>query len=119
MPYCPQCSGEYAEGTTECADCGVSLRSGSPPQDAEKPAEIENDAPLLRIRSFSGPTSIMQAELARNLLLTEAIPCVLQGHMMGEILPGVEPITMLVRESDAQAADEILKAYLENPEPAG
>ncbi|MGH9344169.1 MAG: DUF2007 domain-containing protein [Terriglobia bacterium] len=121
MAYCPNCGVEYLESAHECMDCHVPLRSGSPPLPAVTKVQRGDHAKkLVRIRVFSGPTSLMQADLARNLLETESIPCVLQGQVMGEILPGVEPIQMLVHESDAGRADDILTAYLDNPqaEPA-
>ncbi|MGH9402328.1 MAG: putative signal transducing protein [Terriglobia bacterium] len=120
MAYCPKCGVEYRESAAECMDCHAPLRPGDPPPDD---ARVESGTPaakLVRIRVFGGPASLMQADLARNLLETEGIPCVLQGHVMGEILPGVEPIQMLVHESDAGRANDILTAYLDNPqaEPA-
>ncbi|MGH9395858.1 MAG: putative signal transducing protein [Terriglobia bacterium] len=120
MAYCPQCRTEYREGTLECMDCHTGLRPGSPPEDVATKAAREPEQKLMRIRVFSGPTSLMQADLAKNLLETEGILCVLPGQVMGEILPGVESIQMLVDERDAERADEILQAYLDNPqvEPA-
>lgn len=119
MAHCPQCGTEYRESTLECADCRTPLEPGPPP-DIEEVVMGGKEPKLVRLRVFSGPTSLMQADLARNLLATEGIPCVLPGQVMGEILPGVEPIQMLVDERDAARADAILQAYLENPqiEPA-
>jgi hypothetical protein len=120
MAYCPKCEVEYEESASECMDCHVPLRAGNPPAQAEKTSEPE--ASLVRVRAFSGPGGLMQAGLARNLLETEGIPCALQGQMMGEILP-LEPIVMLVEETDAERAREILAAFLDNPDeqapPAG
>ncbi|HEV2500036.1 MAG TPA: DUF2007 domain-containing protein [Terriglobia bacterium] len=120
MAYCPNCGVEYQENAHECMDCHVLLRPGAPPLAAVEAEHGDPAEKLVRIRVFSGPTSLMQADLGRNLLETEGIPCVLQGHVMGEILPGVEPIQMLVHESDADRANDILTAYLDNPqaEPA-
>lgn len=118
MSYCPECEAEYREGIVECMDCHVPLRPGAAPiemdEDQEETGE-EREAQLVRIRVFSGPTSLMQADLAKNLLETENIPCVLPGQIMGEILPGVESIQMFVHESDADRADEILRAYMGDP----
>lgn len=113
MPYCPDCGVEYQERATECMDCHVPLRPGAPPPSPSQPKQRGPEEKLVRIRTFSGPTSLMQADLGRNLLETEGIPCVLQGMVMGEILPGVEPIPMLVHASDVERANEILTAYLD------
>lgn len=121
MAYCPKCGVEYRESAAECMDCRAPLQPGPPPPPSGSQEERHSStAKLICIRVFSGPTSLMQADLARNLLETEDIPCVLQGHVMGEILPGVEPIQMLVREGDAKRVNEILIAYMDNPqaEPA-
>lgn len=113
MAYCPECGVEYKERAVECMDCHVPLRPGSPPSESSGKEQGDPSEKLVRLRIFSGPTSLMQADLGKNLLETEGIPCVLQGKVMGEILPGVEPIQMLVHESDVERANDILTAYLE------
>lgn len=101
-------------------DCRVPLHAGPPPSEAAEPAGETPKEHLVRIRIFNGPASLMQADLGKNLLETQGIPCVLQGKVMGEILPGIEPIQMLVHESDAEKARDILTAFLDTPqtEPA-
>lgn len=113
MSHCPECGTEYRDGTDECKFCHAELEPG-PAEDIESLGRGE--AKLVRLRVFSGPTSVMQANLARNVLKAEGIPCVLPGAVMGEILPGVEVIQMFVHESDAARAGEILQAFLENPQ---
>lgn len=113
MAHCPECGTEYRDGTAECNQCHAELEPG-PPDDLESLGRDETK--LVRIRVFSGPTSLMQATLARNILETEGIPCVLPGAVMGEILPGVEIIQMFVHQRDATRAGEILQAFLENPQ---
>lgn len=74
----------------------------------------------MRIRVFTGPMAVMHADLARNLLETEGIPCVLPGQYSAEMLPG-EPIHVLVHERDAARASELLDAYFSasQAEPTG
>lgn len=117
MAYCPQCGVEYRDGFLECADCHVALRAGTPPA-ALGESRKQTGPPLVQIRIFSGSMAMMQADMARNLLETEGIPCVLPGKVMGGILSGIEPIAMLVREVDAARAAEILQAFLDDPQPA-
>ncbi len=114
MPYCPECLTEYVEGTLDCEDCGVTLRWGSPPARATVASELDEspDVKLVRIRTFSGPTGQLNADLARNLLQAQAISCILAGAVAA-----VFDIPLLVREEDAGRAIAILQSYLDTPEP--
>lgn len=114
MAYCPQCGVEYREGTAECMDCHVPLRPGLPETMDE--TKRSSEPKLMRIRVFTGPMAVMHADLARNLLAGEGIPCALPGEYSAEMLPG-EPIHVLVHESDAARASEILDAYFNTPQP--
>lgn len=119
MPYCPDCKSEYEEGVEKCATCGTVLLPGSVPQARPggqthaKPEEIST----VCVRVFRGPTAKMEADLARNVLDQEGIPCVLPGEVMAEVLPGVDVVQLLVREEDADTATEILKDYFDSPQP--
>jgi hypothetical protein len=118
MPYCPNCSTEYTEGSTECDDCHVPLVAGAPPESAvraDAPA-LQPDDELVPIRTFSGPTGSMNAELAQNILQTQGIPCALPGEGHAEMLPGIDMVVLLVRKEDAVRAEEILEGYMDNPE---
>ena len=113
MPYCPDCKSEYEEGVEKCATCGTALLPGSVPQDHWKLGEIAT----VCVRRFRGPTQVMEAELARNVLEEEGIPCVLPGEVMAEVLPGVDIVQLLVREEDADTATEILKDFFDSAHP--
>ena len=117
MAYCPQCLTEYREGASDCIDCGVPLATGAPPEAG--PQHGEPAAKLVRLRTFSGPTAQLDADLARNILATQGIECVLPGEQMAETLPGVDMVQLLVREDDAEEAGAILKSYLDMPACAG
>ena len=69
---------------------------------------------LVRIRVFSGPTARMQAELARNILREQGIPCALPGEYAAEALPGIDVVQLLVRAGDGERASEILASFLDN-----
>ncbi|HMD86533.1 MAG TPA: DUF2007 domain-containing protein [Terriglobia bacterium] len=118
MPYCAQCLIEYVEGTAQCEDCGASLLTGSPP---EAPPRViltaEKDVKLIPVRLFTGGTAQMDAELARNILQSQGIPCVLQGETSAEMLPVLD-IPLLVREDDAAHAERILQEYLDADVPS-
>jgi len=126
MPSCAQCLTEYVEGIGKCEDCGAELLPGSPPQG---PPVVdlagEKDVKLVSIRTFSGGTAQMDADLARNILQTQGIPSLLQGESSAEVLPVLD-IPLFVREEDVERAERILSDYLdtevqstpEEPEPA-
>ena len=126
MPYCAQCLTEYVEGIGKCEDCGAELLPGSTPQG---PPVVdlagEKDVKLVSIRTFSGGTAQMDADLARNILQTQGIPSLLQGESSAEVLPVLD-IPLFVREEDVERAERILSDYLdtevqstpEEPEPA-
>ena len=119
MPYCPRCVVEYVEGTARCEDCGAKLVPGSPPAGAP-PIEIGDakNMKLVSVRVFSGGTAQMDADLARNLLRTQGIPCVLPGETSAELLP-VLNVPLLVREQDAEKAVRVLAEYLDTDTTAG
>ena len=110
MPYCPACGSEYQEGTEQCVDCKVDLQPGPPPSPVEE-AQASPQPDLVRVRFFSGPQAVMEADLARNILETQAIPCVLRGQYAAEVLPGIDIIQLFVLGKDAERAGDILQAY--------
>ncbi len=116
MPYCPNCLTEYVEGVEECEDCGRILLPGSPPEPPHRPLAELGKSKLVRIRVFSGATAQMDADLARNILETEGIPCVLPGENSAEVLPVLD-VPLMVREEDVERATELLKSYLDEGEP--
>lgn len=118
MAYCPKCLIEYAEGSKECIDCHVPLEAGAPPapQGTVKELKLTPDVELVRVRTFSGATGAMDAELAQNILQSQGISCILPGEGHAELFPGVDIVQLLVRKEDAERDEEILKSYLDNPE---
>src|SRR5947207_3024384 len=115
MAYCPKCGAEYAEGAEKCAKCGAALGPGSLPADqaTEKVGSGETEC----VRVFRGPTAQMEADLAKNVLQEEGIPCVLPGEEMASVLPGVDLVQLWVRREDAEEATEILKDFFDTPQP--
>jgi Putative prokaryotic signal transducing protein len=140
VPYCPECLTEYVEGVRECEDCGTALLPGAPPAvEAEKdsgagsgeaiggwfrslvgagPERDATDTKMVRVRIFSGPTAMLDADLARNLLQASRIPSILPGETSVEMLPFLE-VPLLVREEDAERARNILKDYFDRSAPQG
>lgn len=98
--YCPECGGEYREGFTECADCGVPLVESLP---AEAPHPEMN---MVTILEASDPTEIT---LAESLLLEEKIPYVKEFDQATGVNPATGPVAIQVPEEHAEAALELLQ----------
>ena len=73
---------------------------------------------LVPVRVFNGGTAQMDADLARNILQSQGIPCLLQGETSAEVLPVLD-IPLFVREEDAVHAERILKDFLDTDASAG
>jgi Putative prokaryotic signal transducing protein len=73
---------------------------------------------MVRVRIFSGPTAMLDADLARNVLQASRIPSILPGETSAEMLPFLE-IPLLVREEDAERAHSILRDYFDQARPEG
>jgi hypothetical protein len=111
MPHCANCMIEYVEGTTTCEDCGAPLQPGPPPEGPPLPdLATEKNVKLVSVRVFTGGTAQMDADLARNILQSQGVPCLLQGETSAEVLPILD-IPLLVREEDAAKAARILDEY--------
>lgn len=125
MPYCPKCLIEYVEDTTQCEDCGAFLLSGSPPANSPR-VELahDKDSKLVPVRVFAGDSD-MGAEVARGVLESQGIPCVISGEVAGDPFP-VGEIQLIVREQDLARAERILRDYAgaeipeapDDPDPA-
>jgi Putative prokaryotic signal transducing protein len=142
MPYCPNCQAEYIDGTVECEDCHVQLEPGSPPGRPAGENEMDQshlgrghaigealqswfrvgkstlgaDVKLTRLKTFTGATAQMDADLARNLLQARGIPSILPGENSAGMLPVLE-IPLLVAEEDVERAAAVLREYSEGSSP--
>ena len=114
MPYCPNCLTEYVEGITTCDDCGAELAPGSPPEaPPQTPSAGSGNSKLVTVRVFTGPTALLDAEVARNILQSQGIPSLVPGETAAELLP-VMDVSLLVREEDAERAALIHQEYLDS-----
>ena len=112
--FCPECQGEYREGFTECADCGVPLVEKL--TEAAEAADPAPDAGLVALVRTGDPNELAFAEA----VLTEAdIPFVKKGESvqdlfaLGRVGMGFNPITgpivLLVSEEHAAEAAKLLE----------
>lgn len=110
--FCPECQGEYREGFTECADCGVPLVEKLP----EAESDPDPDAGLVALVRTGDPNELAFAEA----VLTDAnIPFVKKGESvqdlfaLGRVGMGFNPITgpivLLVSEEHAVEAAKLLE----------
>jgi len=76
-------------------------------------AGAEPELKLVRIRTFCGPTARMHARLAKSLLESEGIGCLLQGETAVDVLPLLD-IPLLVLEHDAERAAGLLAGHLDS-----
>jgi hypothetical protein len=116
MPHCPECLTEYREGAMECIDCGVPLEPGPPPPPPSSPKEP--NLHFVPVRVFKGLQAQFEADLARNLLRAEGIPCTVTGELGAELLPGADRVLLLVRQDDEARASEIVAAFLDENQQA-
>lgn len=120
--FCPVCGSEYVAGILTCADCDVPLIP-NPPVDEE---EMFFDDPVVTAVEVWNPA---EAEIVCSLLQAHGIPCILKAENQYAVdaTYTVGPLArrrILVRESDLDRAQEILRAcpisdsqYPPDPQP--
>jgi len=112
--FCPECQGEYREGFTECADCGVPLVEKL--TESESEVDPAPDAGLVALLRTGDPNELAFAEA----VLTEAdIPFVKKGESVQDLFalgrigmgfnPLTGPIVLLVSEEHAAEAAKLLE----------
>jgi hypothetical protein len=69
------------------------------------------------VRVFTGPTALLDIDVARKILQSQGIPSLVSGETSAELLPVLD-VSLLVREEDAELAAGILRDYLDT-EAAG
>jgi hypothetical protein len=120
---CPQCSSEYREGFTRCADCEVDLIEQPPPAPPEPPDE-RGEIELVKIYEGGNPALIA---LVESLLDDGDIDFSTTSEGLQDILAGgrigggyniaIGPVMFYVRREDEADARAIL-ATLDEETPA-
>jgi hypothetical protein len=84
--------------------------------DDEQKPKTDKDMKLAELCRVNGP---VEAEVIKNFLESQGIPCILQGQMVQAIYPilidGLAEIKVMVAEKDLATAMELVKAR-ETPE---
>lgn len=123
--YCPKCSGEYQDWVEKCVDCGEKLVDTKP-----EPQSQERDEPKIITRgdrrytkgeqlvSAASFTNAIEAQFAKGILESEGIDSmVVSADTIIAYQPdatSVGSIQLLVKESEAEAAKEILNSVEKN-----
>jgi hypothetical protein len=107
--FCPRCRAEYRPGFYRCSDCAIELVDQLPPNPSsgERTPEIDQ-AELVVLRSY--PT-VIEAELAKSALESVGIDSMIRTDNEGGQSPALSMtrgVELLVRASDAQAANDML-----------
>ncbi len=107
--FCPNCHGEYREGITTCAHCGVSLVAEL------EPVPDQNRSNLVAVLSTPDEATIL---FARSLLDYARISYFVRNDQLQDWIGWgrfggynivVGPMVIVVREDDAEAAIAILR----------
>ena len=108
MPFCPNCSAEYVDGTDSCPDCGVTL---VPERPARKKSDMKSHAKsdFVSLRTYS---TRVHAEMVVEALANEGITAMIKSNEafgMGTGLGVMAPtrIEVWVPKDDEEAAGDI------------
>lgn len=100
--FCPNCKAEYREGFTRCADCGVDLVEKLP----EENYDIDPDIQFVEILRT---LNLVDIAFIKSILDSEGIHYYIQGDIIQNINPVVDPAILMVVEEEADKARELLK----------
>jgi len=109
MPFCPNCRFEYQTDIKLCPDCEESLVAELPAELPPLEKEKLEDVQYVPLRKL--PTRLY-AEMLRETLEKQDIPCILKGEDIGVFLgalgtTSVLPVTVWVPEELKAKAEEI------------
>lgn len=118
IKYCPECGGEYQEWAEKCLDCdavltytkpGRKVKANSEPTVVIKGERSYVREPLVAVGAF---TNALEAQFNRGILESEGIPSMISSN---DSIIAYQPdatsvgnIRLIVKESDAERAKEIL-----------
>ena len=98
--FCPNCSAEYVEGITECADCRVPLVVERPDEKEIVISEFEMILTLFNVGDIA---------VIKSVLDSAQIEYVFEGENFNLVEPMVQPARLFVKSSQASMAKELLK----------
>lgn len=98
--FCPKCSAEYREGFYVCSDCNVDL------VDVVTPAPEPEFVNLKEVLATYNPADVA---FLKSLLESEGIQYFFKGEHFMYMRPLADPVRLMVREDQVEAALELLK----------
>ena len=114
MPFCPECKCEYVEGVTRCSDCDEEL-VWELPTESPQPREMLRDEDAVTIFTAK---DLVEAEVVRGILEGAGIHCAVTPEVTRwargtTMLGGLQTIDIMVLESDAERAQEVIREAME------
>jgi hypothetical protein len=100
--YCPRCSSEYREGFSKCADCGVDLIAGRPPEIEDKVHYVD----MVEVFSTYNPGDIA---FIKSVLDGEDIHYFFSGESSAMLIGAGAYARLLVQADQVDRAREILQ----------
>ena len=122
--YCPECGGEYQEWAQTCADCGLELTDTKPVP--RRKTRNENEfvlkggrkyvkEPLVPVACFA---NTLEAQFSQGILESEGIPSIITDAdrvlLNGQNTSTLKGVSLVVKQSDAEKAKEILDSIERN-----
>ena len=102
--FCPKCEKEYPSGLHQCADCGVDLIEGRPP-------ETGNDAVYVDLVEIFSTYNQGDIAVIKSVLDGEEIHYYFQGESSNMMIAAGSYARLLVRADEADRAREILREF--------
>ena len=100
--FCPKCRSEYRNGFYKCADCGVDLVEGQPPQ-------TESDVGYVELVEVFSTYNQGDIAFIKSVLDGEGITYYFQGENSNLMVGGGAYARLLVQTDDVLRAKEILQ----------
>jgi|SRR5450759_974417 hypothetical protein len=100
--FCPKCGIEYREGFYKCADCGVDLVEGQPP-------DTEDDVRYVEMVEIFSTYNQGDIAFIKSVFDGEEIKYYFQGENSNLMVGGGSYARLLVKADEADRAREILQ----------
>ncbi len=97
--FCPECKSEYRQGFTLCTDCNVDLVSELPSVKTE----------FVDYKQVLATHNAADISFIKSILDGEEVDYFFKGELFNQLEPPVQPAILMVREDQAETANDLLK----------